>query len=348
MRAWLRKWWGVLKLLLTLTILAAFGRQFWRDLQRADLWHQSLQVRWLVLSGALYLVGLGFLAAYWYRLLLSVGQRPTFLGALRAHYVGQMGKYLPGKAWALVLRSALVRSHAVSVGVAVQTSFFEVLAGMTVGASLAALLFWLLGPQNSTPLTWRSLWNLLTLNDPEAVQPGHAILAISALVVLVPVAIPVMPAVFNRLAQRLASRFRQMESAPLPRIGYRSILQGYLYGTFAWLMMGASLWAMTHAVVAGEPALSLRSLGLSTAFAAFSYVAGFLILFMPSGIGVREYFLTLFLIPEIHVLIHADQDEARAKAELVAVLLRIVWMAAEAVAVGILYWLPVGVSGEES
>jgi len=362
MYAWSRKWWGVLKLLLALLILTAIGRQFWRDLQRPELWHQSIHLNWLLLSGVLYLVGLGFLASYWYRLLLSAGQHPTFLGAFRAHYVGQMGKYLPGKAWALILRSGAVRCNEVGVGVAVQTSFYEVLAGMAVGASLAVALFWLLGPRTSAPLDFRSLWSLLTLRDQAGLSPGHNLLALLAFIVLLPVGIPVIPAVFNRIVQRLAGRFQQGETGSFPKIGYSSLLRAYVFATFAWFMMGASLVAATHAVL-GESMLSgvssqlleqgatrtdnwqlttdnFRTWGLFTAFASFSYVAGFLFIVVPSGLGVREYFLTLFLVPEIHVLSQMGLDEARGKAVLAVLLLRLVWTASEVVAVGILYWLP--------
>jgi len=342
MRAWLRKWWRVLKWLLVLAILAAFGREFWRELQRAEAWRQALNLNWFVLSGGLYLFGLAFLAAYWYRLLLSVGQRPTFLGAIRAHYIGQMGKYVPGKALALVLRAGLVRSGEVNVGIAVQTSFYEVLADMTVGASLAAVLFCLFGPRTSASSTWTSFWRLLTLRDPEGIYPGHNTLALLALIILLPAAVLVVPGVFNHLGQRLARHLGQEESQPLPRMEYRSLLQGYVLATLSWFALGASLWAMVYAVGAGKPDASLRTLGFFTAIASFSYVAGFLIVFIPSGIGVREYFLILFLTPEIHSLIHSSQETARAKAFLVAVFLRIVWMAAEALAVGALFWLPTG------
>src|SRR5207244_7795702 len=140
MRAWLRKWWPLLKALLALAILVAIGRQFVRDLSRPELWQRSLHPGWLVLSGVLYLLGLGFSAFYWYRLLSVLGQRPSLLRSVRAHYIGQMGKYLPGKAWALFLRSNLVRSPTTGVGVAVITSFYEVFITMLSGALLAAVL----------------------------------------------------------------------------------------------------------------------------------------------------------------------------------------------------------------
>src|SRR5205823_3923511 len=133
------KWWKLAKALLAIAILVAIGRQFALALQipqrglrpsLEDLWGRLLHPAWLLPAGVLYLAGLGFAAVYWYRLLLDLDQHPSFVGAIRAHYVGQMGKYLPGKAWALFLRSSLVRSSRVRVGIAVLTSFYEVLTTM--------------------------------------------------------------------------------------------------------------------------------------------------------------------------------------------------------------------------
>ena len=61
---------------------------------------------------ALTAFGLGVSAVFWYGVLRAMGQCPSFATAIRAYYLGQMGKYLPGKAWALFLRAALIRGPA--------------------------------------------------------------------------------------------------------------------------------------------------------------------------------------------------------------------------------------------
>src|SRR5262249_47187334 len=108
MRERLRKLWPFVKLLLGLAIVVVIGRRFYLDLRdHPELLRQPLRPGWLLLSGALYLLGLGFSALCWHRLLRALGQRPSFPSALRAYYIGHMGKYLPGKAWALFLRAGL-------------------------------------------------------------------------------------------------------------------------------------------------------------------------------------------------------------------------------------------------
>src|SRR5438105_15470856 len=104
MRAYLRKWWPAFKALLAVAILYLIGRRFALDLtNNPDLWKLSLHPGWMALSGALYVLGLGFCCCYWLRLLHVLGQDPRIPAAVRSYYIGLMGKYLPGKAWALVL-----------------------------------------------------------------------------------------------------------------------------------------------------------------------------------------------------------------------------------------------------
>src|SRR5262249_41926235 len=142
MRGRLRQLWPFLKMVLAVVIVAAVGRRFVLDLRdHPELWRRPSKPGWLLLCGALYLLGLGFSALYWYRLMRSLGQRLSFPTALRAYYIGHMGKYVPGKAWALFLRADLVRGPNVGAGLAGMTAFYEVLATMTSGALLAAVLF---------------------------------------------------------------------------------------------------------------------------------------------------------------------------------------------------------------
>ena len=57
MRAWLRKFWPVIKWLLTVAILLAIGRHVYRDLHNnPELWDTPLDFGWLALSGLLCVV----------------------------------------------------------------------------------------------------------------------------------------------------------------------------------------------------------------------------------------------------------------------------------------------------
>src|SRR6266700_4729617 len=110
MKPWIRKCWPAIKILFTVAILVAVGRYFYHELQHANeegLLKRSIHPGWLALSGGLYVLGLGCSAWFWIRLMRSLGQQPAVLPCVRAYYLGHLGKYLPGKAWALVLRATL-------------------------------------------------------------------------------------------------------------------------------------------------------------------------------------------------------------------------------------------------
>jgi hypothetical protein len=63
----------------------------------------------------------------------------------------------------------------------------------------------------------------------------------------------------------------------------------------------------------------------------------------PGGIGVREFFLTLLLAPEVADLAGLEPAPARAAVVLTVLVLRLTWTVAELLLSGVLY-----VSGQRS
>jgi hypothetical protein len=271
----------------------------------------------------------------------DLGQRPSFWTSVRAHFIGQMGKYLPGKAWALFLRASLVRGHGARVGIAVATSFYEVLTTMTGGALLAALWFAWQAPDLHVPPAGQDFRRLFTAQStPDASLLDAKVLLYLAVVLVLAVGWPIVPPVFNWLVNRIALPFREADAAPLPRFRPTALVYGLVLSSGSWLLMGASLGAALQAVLAEPAAWTLQTWGRYTAFVGLAYVAGFVIVLVPSGLGVREFLLLLMLVPEIRALPGVSETEGRALTVLAVVLLRLVWTAAEVVAVAVLYWLP--------
>jgi uncharacterized membrane protein YbhN (UPF0104 family) len=348
MRAWFRKWWPVGKAILAVAILVAVGRQFARDLQRPELWQRSFRPEWLALAGVLYLLGIALSAFYWQRLLRELGQRPTLATVVRAYYLGHLGKYLPGKAWALFLRTTLSTGPGVRIGVAVLTSFYEVLATMAAGVLLAAVLFALLLPPGSAALNWATLRSQLTWESAEKFARDREVLVALALLLLIPTGGPILPPVFNRIVYRLsvlkniASRQPggEINPASLPRVRFGSLFEGLVLAAGGWLLLGASLWAVLAGILREPPTWQWDVWCRYSAMTALAYVAGFVIVVVPGGLGVREFFLTLFLTAELTAQGTTDAGEARALAVLAVLLLRLVWTAAELTFGALVYWLP--------
>ena len=134
--------------------------------------------------------------------------------------------------------------------------------------------------------------------------------------------IPLLPGVFNLLMARLARRIPAIDAYQMPRMRARTLIEGMAITSVGWVLLGGSLWTALVAVVPDAsfltPALGCQLIGII----GLSYVAGFLILVVPGGIGVREYFL-------LNLLVFAGPETWIALAVL---LLRAAWTAAELVA----------------
>jgi glycosyltransferase 2 family protein len=343
--------------MLTLAILACVGWQFVRILDAPELrgtagesspaeiiWDYVRCARpgWLLASGALYLLGLGFPALYWARLQRHLGQRlPGPLAVCRAYYVSHLGKYLPGKAWALVLRASLVAGPGVRIGLAGMASFYEVLTTMTGGALFAAILFLCLVPDRGATPDWPTIKALFTLRLDDSSVLDRRLLATAALLVALPVGVPILPPLFNRLVHRVSLPFRGEDATPPPRVRFAHLAEGLVLSCGAWLLLGASMMAVFQGVLPAPPEWSLASWGRHTALFALGYVSSFLVFFVPGSAGVREYSLILFLVPEIVTMTGMGGAQARVVVFVCVVILRLIWTVAELLISAMLYWLPV-------
>lgn len=310
-RAELQKWLlGAAKLAIVGIVLWAVGNTLWRGLVTlcTDGWH--LRWHWIIFAGAVYLVGLLPAGVFWWRVLWVLGQRTGFRDTMRAYYIGHLGKYVPGKAMVVVLRAGLLQPGGARVSVAAAAVFFETLTMMAVGAFWAAAIL--------------AVW-----------FRGHWTLCVVAVGLMLAAGIPTLPPLFRRLA-RLA---RVAKSDPetqkkLDDIGFGTLATGWVMMTICWGMLALSLWATLKA-------MGIEGLDLVTDFPRYvasvslAMVAGFLSL-IPGGLFVRDGILAELIEPyfsQVTTPLPAD-----VTAGLSAVLLRIVWLVAELVISGIVYF----------
>jgi hypothetical protein len=211
---------------------------------------------------------------------------------------------------------------------------------MASGVLLAAILFALLARPSHSSMDFDLIWRILQLQAEEQRPLGARISVALALLLLVPVLLPILPPVFNRVVHHMSLPFRQKDT-PAPTIPWLSLLEGLILTAGGWLLLGASfglVLAAGHDLPLGEPG-SLAFLGQLPAIMGVAYVAGFVILLTPGGLGVREFMLTLFLTPELETLLRLPHDEARALAVQAVIILRLVWTAAELAMAAVVYWL---------
>ena len=295
---WATLWRGT-KIALAVAIVGGVGWQFAKILRRPELWEQPLALDplWVAVAAGLYAVGFACWGGFWWRLLRGMGEWLPLPLAARAYFVSQLGKYVPGKAVSVFMRVAYARAAGVRTGVAAITATYETLTTIAAGALIAAVLFPFLEAESSA-MGWKAL----------------GLLAIAG--------IPILPGVFNRVAERLARPFVPKDAPPLPRLGFASLLGGLLQTSLGWICLSASLLALLHGLGRDElPWL------VCTAYVSLSYVAGFLTLPAPGGLGVREAILQQLLARQFAAGL--GEQSAETFAVVVVLLLRLIWTVTE-------------------
>ena len=292
-----RIWLLIAKVGIALIVVWALGRQI-VDLVQAwsrqgpPLGSPVVAAAWIGLSGVLYLFGQLCFGLFWLKLLRQVGIEDSRLSILKAYAVGTLGKYVPGKALVVVMRTGLLRGGAgLRLPVAL-TSLYETVGMMAVGGGVAAVCFYVVCAERI------AYWG------------GAAILAIGMSLVLHPI-------VFGRIAKFASMPLKGRVPVEMARRCYRVWLCWGVLQLVGWLCAGGSLVAVGRAVgIAGgyweHGMLMTGAVGWATS-------VGFVVLLMPAGLGVRELLMTTVLAFRF----------PGPTATAAVLLLRIVWTGAE-------------------
>ena len=314
---WKRRAWLLLKWTLCAAVLAFVARRAWVLWTHEDLADLEFSATWLIPAGVVYLVGWLPSVTVWRRLMRRLGAEVRPFDAARAHYCGHLGKYVPGKALVVVIRSGLLRDRGAPLLVSGLTAAYETMLLMGTGLALGLALSPLFVPP-ARIATWPE-WMQATIGVP--VLPALGLLALAAAL------LPVISQLLTLFAVKMTPR-GMFQGDQAVRIGPRLVAASLVLLVVGWSVHGLSLGLVLHAV--GVP-FDLADWPLWTGAVALATSAGFLVLFAPGGLGVREGLLIEFLSAQAAI--------GPRQAIAAAVLLRIVWFVAEIAAAGSLYCL---------
>src|SRR3954447_22886914 len=237
-------------------------------------WHKvsdashRLSVVAIVESFVFGLIGLGGTAMAWRASLTGFGAHLSVRAAVRVYFVGQLGKYLPGSVWPVVAQMEMSRD----LGVA------RAQAG---GASLVTLA--LAAPS-------AVLASALTLPFVSARALSHYW---PVLLILPVTAAFLHPPVLNSLLNRMLRLARRGE-LPQP-VQRKPLLLALGWFLFSWVAMGLSIWALAGDL--GATGSVARQVLVCIGGFSLAWAAGFLVIFVPAGAGIREAALVLTLSP---------------------------------------------------
>jgi hypothetical protein len=280
-------------------LLYAAGRQIVVELRKLHAREINLDLTLLFVGALLYMAGMTSFAAYWRQAALDMGGRPGGLEVQRAYFASQLGKYIPGKAWVILIRCALLDNQTTTTPVIVASTFYETLAMMAAGSVLA--LAALLAAGNARP-------------EMLALATGLAVGLVLA----------VLPPVFGRLATWTARSFQKADSVSIATITYATWFQAFRYCIPGWMAVGLSLMSIVGSL--GISMFSFSGFLLACGSIALATVGGFAVLIVPAGLGVREWVMMQTLGPSVGI----------SNAALLAILARITHVSAELFAAGCL------------
>ncbi|MGI5831680.1 MAG: lysylphosphatidylglycerol synthase transmembrane domain-containing protein [Thermoguttaceae bacterium] len=306
---------GLVKWTLTLLVFFFIGRELVKSSDEFRHYEWNLHYGRLVAAGLLYLAAFFPASYFWHHVLRSFGQSPTFFRSMKSFYLSQLGKYVPGKAMVVVIRSAMVSGRNVRTSVAATGVFYETLTMMAVGAFLSALI---------VLLRYGEHWHF----------------SLMALAVMSASGIPLVPPVFRRVLHLLRIGKNDPDvRAKLDHLTWKLLPIGGVLMTFLWVGFGLFLWA------------TIRGLGIETgpladhivlfiAVTAMAMVLGFAVPISPGGLGVREAILATLLVPYFEQILSFPENslihlDAKTLALVVSLAQRVVSIFAELAAAGV-------------
>ncbi len=246
--------------------LAAFGYATYRAYGEAralpvlDL----AAVRNLLAAGLVYLAGLLCCVLYWLALIANAGGKPKQLSVVVAYFVGHLAKYLPGKVWVIVVRSAWPEGAGLTAGMLAMTATQETLLMMGIGGLLGG-----------------GLW-FATAPGYHATAFASALVAVGAGLAMTLVASPALLPLL-----RCLPGLGRLADLSVRSVG--TFLRGVAWMVCCWLLLGLSLKLVYVALGIGAPGLVA-----CVAATAIATSVGFVSM-LPGGLGSRELVLTAVL-----------------------------------------------------
>jgi glycosyltransferase 2 family protein len=266
-RVWRILQFGVGALLVGLAIRSIAAN--WENL-RAQPIEWRLAPGWIVASVLVVFAGYAVLIEAWRRVVLSMGERLGFGSAARIWFLASLGKYVPGKVWAVAGAAVLAQRAGVDPSVAVAAALVLQALALASGAAVVAL------------------------TAKEAFQAaGPGMVPLAATVVLLSfagIAALASQPVLDRVNRLLPSSI-----PPLRAIPPTKLVVAFAANLLAWCAYGVALVCLARGLLPGVVLSLPQAIGVFTC----SYLVGFLALFAPGGLGPRESVFLLMLAGNI-------------------------------------------------
>lgn len=222
----------------------------------------ALTPSWALIAASVVpvIVAYAVLVESWRRLIVSSGSRLSFADAWRIYMVSKLGVYVPGRVWQIAALGVLSRRAGVSPVAATASAVVGTLTNLAAGFAIV-----LIGGSR-----------VVAAIAPSATGAATALgIAAAAGLTTLPFALPLLLRIAGRVTTRSLA-----EETPSPA----SLAFVVVANLASWVGYGIGFAVFERALV---PAAGGEWLAGLTVFTA-SYLAGYLAIVFPGGLGVRE------------------------------------------------------------
>ncbi len=251
-------WRRVVRTVLQLALLLFLGGYLyinWDDYEHAFA-QSSPDWGLLTLSSLLVLVAYAVLIQTWRQVVVAWGGRLPFSDAMRIWFVSNLGKYVPGKVWAIAAMGTLAQERGISPAAAMGSSVVVQLVNLVTGFGV----FFIAGAH--------------VMDVPAGAMAG--VVALGIVVFGAPWLVPEGVRLLNAVTGRQVT---------LPHLPPRAIWWAAAGTALAWVLYGVAFQLFAAGMMEGT---APGTLGDWTAVFIGPYLVGFITIFAPGGIGVRE------------------------------------------------------------
>jgi len=250
------------RFLIPLILLFFVGRYIYHDRERISLILSDVKPGWMIASFLFYFTGVGCIGFNWKKLMNLLGAECSYDTAFRSYYYSMLAKYIPGRIWGATGRVVLNRKEAIPEGTTILGIILESFLLM-ISASLTGLFA--IGSYGKLPLEVRCL------------------AAGSPLILIL-----LHPVILNKAIGFMAGKFPKFIIKPENLPGFRSMVSFSIRFCLIWLLQGLGFWCALNSLTH----LSITSIMPVIGGNALAWLAGFVVVLTPAGLGVREFILT--------------------------------------------------------
>ncbi len=268
----------ILKVVLVLVVVYFAGKKLIDNWHEVATYHWSLHPLLLVASIVAHIITFALMSWVWSFLIAGFGYRVSLLHAFKISYIANLGRYIPGKIWPVFGMVYLARKIKINEEAAVAS--WGLAQMFAIPASfLACLVTLMFHPEMFTG----KIGDLM----------GTGIYVAAAVIFLISILLILVPDKTLLLFNFVLRLFKRSEVSF--RLDKTMALKVYLGYFICWMAFGFSFWLFLHAIIAAPQIPAMAGI------AAFvlAYQIGYLTLFSPGGLGVRELVLTTVLTPYI-------------------------------------------------